>query len=113
MKSCEPATTAPSGQPSPFEKQIVHRVRVARPFRGREAGADGGVEEPRAVEVQLRAALVRGVDGGAELVERPDAPARAAMGVLEHDDPARAELRARPRICAGVTRPCRRGDARA
>ncbi len=38
------------------------------------------------------AAFVRGLDGRAELVERPDAPARAAMRVLEHDDAARAEL---------------------
>ncbi len=64
----------------------------ARPGRRLDPGCDGGVEEPRAVEVDGGATGARGVDRRAELLERPDPAARAAMRVLEHEHAARAKL---------------------
>ena len=90
--SAGPARTAPNGQPSPFEKQIV-TVSASSPQ------ADGSM--PAATEALKRrapsrwtrgAARARGLDGCAELLERPDAAAGAAMCVLEHEHAARAEL---------------------
>ena len=75
----------------PLREADGHRVGTPRPFRRRQAGTDGGVEEPRAVEMRDEPTLVRRVDRRLELVERPDAPAARAVRVLEHDDAARAE----------------------
>src|SRR4051794_18634206 len=80
--------------------------RTAQPFReadrdgvgerapgGRlEAGADRGIEEAGAVEVDGSAARARRLDRGPELCERPDAAAGAAVRVLEHEPAAGPEL---------------------
>src|SRR5207302_7921593 len=66
-------------------------VGETRPVGGRTPGSDGRVEEPRAVQMHGRAALARSGRGRLELFQRPYAAARAAVRVLEDDDPAGPE----------------------
>ena len=99
----EPAMTAPSGAPRPFERQSVTVSNMRAHRRSRDAGRDGRVREPRAVEVHGEPELARDVDHAAQRLDRPDAPARAVVRVLERDDRhARAVQR--------VGRPDRRPD---
>ncbi len=55
ISSAGPASSAPSGQPSPFERQSVTVSNDAAEICGRDAERDGGVQEPRAVEMDARA----------------------------------------------------------
>ncbi len=59
---------------------------------GSHARSDGRVEEARPVEMDGGTARARRLDRRAELVERPDAAAGAAVGVLEHEHAPGAEL---------------------
>ena len=70
----------------------------ARADRGRRhALRDGGVQEPRAVEVRGEPVLARRLEHVIELVERPDASAGVVVRVLERQDrcPLIRDLRAR------------------
>ena len=60
MKAFEPASTPPIGQPSPFDRssQTVSTWRVI--VLRRNAGADHGIEQPRAVHVHDEPVLLRG-----------------------------------------------------
>ncbi len=60
-----------------------HGVEVPADRRRRDARRDGGVEEPRAVEVGSQPALARGSRDRLQLVERPAAPARGVVRVLD------------------------------
>ena len=82
-RSAEPASSAPSGQPRPFERQIVTVSKRAAIAAGRHALRDSSVDEARTVEVHGEPHLARRARDRVELVERPDAPARAVVGVLE------------------------------
>ena len=93
-RSAGPARTAPSGQPSPFERQSVTVSTRARRLGGRHAAA----RPRRSAAARRRGARARPSSRAAarqrgELVERPDAAARAAVRVLEHDDARRAGRR--------------------
>ena len=77
--------TAPSGQPSPFERQIV-TVSASSPSRA--AGipsATDGVRDPGPVEVHREVVPVRRLDDRLELCERPDGAARLVVRVLERE----------------------------
>ena len=50
---------------------------------GAHAERDGGVQQPRAVEVDAEVRLARDGDDRVDLVERPDAPAGDVVRVLE------------------------------
>ena len=76
ISSCRPGQHAPSGQPSPFERQSG-RCRPASRSRGRHAECDSGIQQPRAVHV--------------------DADARAARAVRRRRRARRAARRARRR----------------
>ena len=52
---------------------------------GGHAERDGGVHQPRAVQVHAEPAGPGGGDDGVELVERPHAAAGDVVGVLEHE----------------------------
>ena len=62
ISSAEPARSAPSGQPSPFERQSVTVSASADSRRRLDPGGDRRVEQPRAVEVDGEPELARGVD---------------------------------------------------
>ena len=64
-------------------------VEAGGDLGGVDAERDGGVEQARAVEVDREAELARGRDDVLELVERPDAPARVVVRVLEREHGAR------------------------
>ena len=97
IRSAGPASTAPSGQPSPFERQSV-TVSTREPIAGgRHAEGDGGVHQPRAVHVDADARGPRHGDDRVELVERPHAAAGDVVRVLD----------ARARPGAGRRRPPR------
>ena len=85
MSSREPARSAPSGQPRPFERQSVTVSKRAAISAGGTLLRRGRVEQARAVEMDGEAELARGRDDVVELVERPDAPARAVVRVLERE----------------------------
>src|SRR6476659_11146551 len=92
----------------PLREADRDRVCERSPGRGLDAGSDRGVEETRAVEVDGGAAGPRRLDRRAELVERPDPAAGAAVRVLEHEHAARAELVDLPDLLR--RRPPRFGD---
>src|SRR5437762_376162 len=66
----------------PLREADRDRVGEAPPRRRREAGRDGRVEEPGAVEMHGGPALSGRGGGRAELVERPDPRTRAAVRIL-------------------------------
>ena len=74
-----------------------HGVEVLADRRRLDARRDDRVEEARAVEVGSQATLARGSRDRRQLVERPAAPARGVVGVLdgEHARPLVGRLRAR------------------
>ena len=101
------------GAAEAFRKADGDRIGEARPLRRRETRGNRCVEETCAVEVHRSAALARGIDRGAILVHRPHAAAGTAMGVLEHDDPARAKSgSSTAATSSGVTRPAYAGTPR-
>ena len=85
IRSAGPASTAPSGQPRPFERQSV-TVSTRDPIAaGRNAEGDGGVHQPGAVHVDADTRGPGDGDDGVELVERPHAPARDVVRVLDDE----------------------------
>ena len=135
----EPAISAPSGQPSPFERQSVTVSNCEAIRAARDAERDRRVQQPRPVEVDGDAELARGRDDGVEPVERPDGARRrgcacprprrtvggrlvvqlrAASNAVPHLlGRERARVAAeRPQLQPGVTRrrrPAREDDVRA
>ena len=83
MSSREPARSAPSGQPSPFERQSV-TVSNSRPDSAAGTPSATTALSSRAPSRWTREPeLARGRDDVVELVERPHAAAAAVVGVLE------------------------------
>ena len=76
---------APSGQPSPFERQSVTVSTREPTSAGGHAERDRGVHHPRAVHVHADAGLPGDGDDGVELCERPHAPARDVVRVLDDE----------------------------
>ena len=76
----------------PFREAQRHRVGE-RAVAGRgDAGGNRGIQQSCAVQVDGQPELVRRVRDRRQLVEGPHTAARAAVRVLEHDDPDRLEL---------------------
>ena len=90
--SAGPARIGAERAAEPLREADRDGVGQRSPGRRLEACRDRGVEEARAVEVDDGSAEARGLHSGAELLERPDPATGAAMGVLEHEHAARAEL---------------------
>ena len=61
-------------------------------LRSRHAARDGRVHQPGAVEMDGEAELARGARGRSQLVERPQASARAPVRLLENDDARGLEI---------------------
>ena len=76
----------PERAAEPLREAERHRVEAAGDLGGRDAERGRRVEEPRAVEVDGEPDLARGRDDLVELVERPHAPARGVVRVLERED---------------------------
>ena len=70
--------------------------------RGRNAERRRRVEEPRAVQVDGEAELARRRDDLVQLVERPHAPARGVVRVLEREDRRALVCHLRARLCRGA-----------
>ena len=86
----------------PLRETERHGVEARGDLRGRDAERDRRVEEPRAVQVDGEAELARSGDDLLELAERPDAPARGVVGVLERRGSPRA---GRHPSCSAPRRP--------
>ena len=112
--SREPASSAPSGQPSPFERQSVTVSKRAAISAGATPLRDGGVEQPRAVEMDREPELARSVDDGVELVERPARGRPSCCACPRARAPRRAgrrpscSARRRPRTSLDGEAPARR-----
>jgi hypothetical protein len=63
-----------------------HRVEQPGDLGGRRARGNGGVHQARTVEMRAQPELPGRRDDLAQLVERPDGPARRVVRVLEGDD---------------------------
>ena len=95
----------PSRSRAPSRSRSARCRRAARTRRPGCPDGDGGVQQPRAVEMDGEPELAGGVDRRRQLVERPDAPAGAAVRLLEDDDPRRLEpVRGRDRLADLVGR---------
>ena len=82
-----PAITDPTGAPSPLEKQARDRIERRGQLALRDPARDGGVPDPRAIEVQREAAPARARHDRRELIARPDAATAAIVRVLDGDQP--------------------------
>ena len=102
ISSAEPASSAPSGQPSPFERQSVTVSKRAADRRGVHPVRDRGVQQPRAVEVQAEPEPGAVAAQRVELVERPDRPPRALWVFSSTTRRARRDRPGRdaPRTCS-------------
>ena len=73
MSSSDPARSAPSGQPSPFDRQSVTVSKRAAIAGWLDVERTRGVQEPRAVEVNGEPELAGCRHDVVELGERPHA----------------------------------------
>src|SRR5207249_11643794 len=71
-------------------------VEAAADARGPDAGCDRGVDEPRAVQMDPQVVLAADGDDCVDLVERPDATARAVVRVLDGNETRGGDVHARP-----------------
>ena len=105
-----PRSIAPSGQPSPFEKQTVTVSSGRRDLGGRLAARDRGVEEARAVQVERRAELAA-PSRPPRSARRAATPARRTLlcvfstATTGRRGCARSPVARRRLICSGANRP--------
>src|SRR5829696_5682502 len=80
--------------PETLREAERHGVEAPAVLRGGKPRCDRRVEQPRPIEVDADAELARRRDERVDLVERPDAAARAVVRVLDRDDPRARVVRA-------------------
>ena len=85
ISSCEPAISCPERAPQSFREAERRRVEPGRDLGGGDPRGDGGVHQPRSVEVRAQSELARRSDRLAELAERPHRSARRVVRVLERE----------------------------
>ena len=87
-----PASSEPTGAPSPLERQTLTVSNGAASSLRRDAGRHLRVPQARAVEVQRQAARARDLGDREDLALREDAAAAAVVRVLDGDERRRREV---------------------